>query len=110
LNESLWCSLDERAIGRQTLLNAYELAEAQFLTNAVRSGDLTIDAGANIGYHALYLAQHVGNIEADGGRRIRREVRSTAFARQALRGTRFENPNAVGLCGAFTDNRYRENR
>jgi hypothetical protein len=53
----LWCSLDERAIGGPDLLNAYELAETQFLTNTVRPGHLRIDAGANMGYHALHRAQ-----------------------------------------------------
>lgn len=60
----VWCSLDERAISRPILLDAYELAETQFIARTVRPGELAIDAGANLGYHALHLARLVGT----GGR------------------------------------------
>jgi FkbM family methyltransferase len=56
----LWCSLDERAISRPILLNSYEPAETQFIARTLRSGELAVDAGANIGYHALHLARLVG--------------------------------------------------
>jgi len=57
----IWCSLDERAISRPILLDNYELAETRFLANTVRAGELAVDAGANIGYHALHLARLVGD-------------------------------------------------
>jgi FkbM family methyltransferase len=57
----LWCSLDERAISRPILLNCYELAETRFIARTVRPGDFAIDAGANIGYHALHIAQLAGS-------------------------------------------------
>src|SRR5471032_127681 len=53
----IWCSLDERAISRPILLDTYEPAETQFIARTVRSGDLAVDAGANMGYHALHLAK-----------------------------------------------------
>src|SRR6185312_2153492 len=56
----IWCSLDERAISRPILLDAYEPAETQFIARSVKAGDLAVDAGANMGYHALHLAQLVG--------------------------------------------------
>lgn len=59
----IWCSLDERAISRPILLNAYEPAEVRFIATTVKPGWLAVDAGANIGYHALHLAKLVG----DGG-------------------------------------------
>jgi FkbM family methyltransferase len=57
----IWCSLDERAISRPILLDAYEPAETQFIARTVRPGDLAVDAGANMGYHALHLAKLVGS-------------------------------------------------
>jgi FkbM family methyltransferase len=59
----IWCSLDERSISRPILLGTYEPAEVRFIASAVKPGDLAVDAGANIGYHALHLAKLVG----DGG-------------------------------------------
>jgi FkbM family methyltransferase len=56
----IWCSLDDRAISRPILLNAYELAETRFIAATVRPADLVVDAGANIGYHALHLARLTG--------------------------------------------------
>ncbi len=56
----LWCSLDELAISRPILVNAYEPAETKFIATAVKRGDLAVDAGANIGYHALHAAKLVG--------------------------------------------------
>jgi len=56
----IWCSLDERAISRPILLDAYEPAETRFIAQTVRPGELAVDAGANIGYHALHLAKLVG--------------------------------------------------
>src|ERR1700694_2294967 len=53
----LWCSLDERAISRPILLDRYEPAETRFIERTLRPGDFAVDAGANIGYHALHLAQ-----------------------------------------------------
>ena len=63
----IWCSLDERAISRPILLNMYELAETRFIEASVRPGSLVVDAGANIGYHALHFARltgPTGHIEA----------------------------------------------
>jgi FkbM family methyltransferase len=57
----IWCSLDERAISRPVLLDVYELAETRFIAATVRPGELAVDAGANIGYHALHLARLVGD-------------------------------------------------
>ncbi len=59
----VWCSLDERAISRPVLLDAYEPAESRFIAANVRAGDFVVDAGANIGFHAVHLARLVG----DGG-------------------------------------------
>jgi len=56
----IWCSLDERAISRPILVDAYEPDATQFIAHTVRPGDLVVDAGANIGYHALHLAKLVG--------------------------------------------------
>jgi FkbM family methyltransferase len=56
----IWCSLDERAISRPILLDTYEPAETCFIARTVRAGELAIDAGANIGYHALHLAKLTG--------------------------------------------------
>ena len=56
----IWCSLNERAISRPILLNAYEPAETRFIAMTVRPGDLAVDAGANIGYHTLHLAHLAG--------------------------------------------------
>lgn len=58
----LWCSLDERAISRPILLNTYERAETRFIERSVRTGDLVVDAGANLGYHALHMAKLVGEL------------------------------------------------
>jgi len=57
----IWCSLDERAISRPILLDSYEPAETRFIAQTVRPGELAVDAGANIGYHALHLARLVGS-------------------------------------------------
>lgn len=57
----IWCSLDDRAIARPILLDAYEPAETRFVASNVRPGDLAVDAGANIGYHALHLARLAGS-------------------------------------------------
>jgi FkbM family methyltransferase len=56
----VWCSLDERAISRPILLGAYERAESLFIEATVRAGDYVVDAGANIGFHAVHLARLVG--------------------------------------------------
>ena len=56
----LWCSLDELAISRPILVNAYEPAETKFIASAVKPGELAVDAGANIGYHALHVAKLAG--------------------------------------------------
>ncbi len=56
----LWCSLDERAISRPILLDAYERSETTFIASVVRSGDHVVDAGANIGFHTMHMAKLVG--------------------------------------------------
>ena len=56
----VWCSLDERAISRPILLDIYERAESLFIEATVRPGDYVVDAGANIGFHAVHLARLVG--------------------------------------------------
>lgn len=56
----LWCSLDERAISRPILLDAYERSETRFIASVVRLGDHVVDAGANIGFHTMHLAKLVG--------------------------------------------------
>jgi len=56
----IWCSLDDLAICRPILLNAYERGESRFIEATVRPGQLAVDAGANIGYHALHLARLTG--------------------------------------------------
>jgi FkbM family methyltransferase len=56
----IWCSLDERAISRPIMLDVYEHAESRFIERTVKPGDLAVDVGANIGYHALHLAKLTG--------------------------------------------------
>ncbi len=56
----IWVSLEDRAVSRPILLDAYERDEAQFLMATVRPGDVVVDAGANVGFHALLLAKLVG--------------------------------------------------
>ncbi|MBC5809637.1 MAG: FkbM family methyltransferase [Candidatus Eremiobacteraeota bacterium] len=56
----LWVSLDDLAIARPVLVDAYELAEARFIEHTVREGDLAVDVGANLGFHALHMAKLVG--------------------------------------------------
>lgn len=56
----VWCSLDERAISRPILLDTYERAESRFIERTVNPGDLVVDAGANIGFHALHMARRTG--------------------------------------------------
>jgi len=58
----IWCSLDERAISRPILLDAYEPDATHFIARTVQPGNLVVDAGANIGYHALHLAKLVGKM------------------------------------------------
>nr|QOL00444.1 31-O-demethyl-FK506 methyltransferase FkbM [uncultured organism] len=53
----LWVSLEEQAISRSILFGNYELPEAAFVAANVRPGDHVIDAGANIGYFTMLLAQ-----------------------------------------------------
>jgi FkbM family methyltransferase len=60
----VWCSLDDLAISRPVMLDAYELPETRFIRATVRPGDYAVDAGANIGYHALHLAAAVGDAGA----------------------------------------------
>ena len=56
----VWCSLDERAISRPILLDIYERSESLFIDATVHAGDYVVDAGANIGFHAVHLARVVG--------------------------------------------------
>jgi FkbM family methyltransferase len=56
----IWCSLDDRAISRPVLVDAYELRETRFIASALQPGDLAVDAGANIGYYTLLFAKLVG--------------------------------------------------
>jgi len=55
----LWVSLEEQAISRHILQGDYEEAEAAFVRRIVRPGDHVIDAGANIGFFTMLLAQAV---------------------------------------------------
>ena len=55
----LWVSLRELAICRAILMEVYEDVEAQFMCSTVRPGDHVIDAGANIGFFTMLLAQLV---------------------------------------------------
>jgi FkbM family methyltransferase len=81
----LWCSLDERAISRPILLDAYERAETKFIASIVRAGDHVVDAGANIGFHTMHmatLAGAAGRVDA---------FEPLAYLADALEASRAEN-------------------
>jgi FkbM family methyltransferase len=56
----VWCSLDERAISRPILVDAYERSETKFIARIVQPGDSVVDAGANIGFHTVHMAKLAG--------------------------------------------------
>ena len=56
----IWLDLGDTLVSNACLLDAFEPAETQFIRDTVHKGWRAMDIGANIGWHAIALADCVG--------------------------------------------------
>jgi len=56
----IWIDLRDIAVSRAVMLNCYETVEIKFVKNHLRSGQFTLDIGANIGFFSMLIASVVG--------------------------------------------------
>lgn len=56
----IFVDLSDREIGQHIVMGSYELNEQKFVGSAVAPGDAVVDAGSNIGFFSLLLADLVG--------------------------------------------------
>jgi FkbM family methyltransferase len=58
---TMWIDLHDRYVSHGCLNNGWEPEETSFFESRLRSGDVVLDIGANIGWFSLVAAKHIGN-------------------------------------------------
>jgi FkbM family methyltransferase len=56
----MWIDLHDRYVSHGCLNNDWEPEETAFFTSRLRSGDVVLDIGANLGWFTLVAAKHIG--------------------------------------------------
>ncbi len=59
-----WYRSDDKYVGQRIALGKYEEYETKLLLRQLRSNDIVVDVGANIGYYTLLMAQKVNKVVA----------------------------------------------
>lgn len=57
----IWVDLGDRFVSRGCLFDSYEPTETRFVQSMLRSGDMFVDVGANIGWYTLLASTIVGD-------------------------------------------------
>jgi FkbM family methyltransferase len=58
---TMWVDLHDRYVSHGCLNNSWEPEETSFFESRLRSGDVVLDIGANIGWFSLVAAKHIGS-------------------------------------------------
>ncbi len=58
---TMWVNLGDRYVSSGCLNGSWEPSESQYITSRLRSGDVVLDVGANVGWFSLLAVKAVGN-------------------------------------------------
>jgi FkbM family methyltransferase len=58
---TMWIDLHDKYVSHGCLNNSWEPEETSFFESRLRSGDVVLDIGANIGWFSLVAAKHIGS-------------------------------------------------